>query len=138
MTLQFTRIVGRMAYLQLAPIALSMIQSKNTHCFLKSFILYFQNKKALKTTSLPNTSCFILKCKRKNQQSNIKFHNNVLTTHTGSPLLIAFPSSPMGGAGNVSQSTNSQKSLDQSALQTLTRRSALAANHNNGDDKGYC
>ena len=47
-TTQFTRIVVRLACLQLAPIALSMIYSKNTHCLLKSFILYIQNKKALK------------------------------------------------------------------------------------------
>ena len=42
------------------------------------------------------------------------------------------PSGANAGAGKVSQSTSSQKSLDQSADHTLTLRSALHANHNRG------
>ena len=59
-----------------------------------------------------------------------------VSSRAGSPLLRAFPSGPIGGAGKVSQSTSSQKSLDQSALQMLTRRSALAASHRSGEDRG--
>ena len=49
---------------------------------------------------------------------------------TFSFFLITAPSGVKAGAGNVNQSTSSQRSLDQSADHTLIRRSALAANHN--------
>ena len=49
---------------------------------------------------------------------------------TLSVLFATKPSGVTAGAGNVSQSTSSQESRDQSADQTLTRRSALTASHN--------
>ena len=45
---------------------------------------------------------------------------------------MARPSGVNAGAGNESQSTSSQKSLDQSADHTLTLWSALAASHSSG------
>ena len=48
------------------------------------------------------------------------------------PFEMASPSGVKVGAGNVSQSTSSQKSFDQSDDHTLTRLSALAASHNCG------
>ena len=51
---------------------------------------------------------------------------------TCSSLGKVAPSGPKAGAGKVSQSTSSQKSLDQSADHTLTRLSALVANQSKG------
>ena len=61
--------------------------------------------------------------------------SHMLTWRYQYPLLtlsVLFATKPSGvkaGAGNVSQSTSSQESRDQSADQTLTRRSALTASH---------
>lgn len=46
----------------------------------------------------------------------------------GVVLDLCLPSGPNAGAGNVSQSSKVQVSLVQSAVQTLTLRSALQAN----------
>lgn len=46
------------------------------------------------------------------------------------------PSGRKAGAGNVNQSTSSQKSFVQSADQTLTRLSALVASQRYGADTG--
>lgn len=51
---------------------------------------------------------------------------------TLSSLSMMEPSGANAGAGNVIQSTSSQKSFDQSADQTLTRLSALVASHSSG------
>ncbi len=59
---------------------------------------------------------------------------HVLDDITWSPFPITMPSGVKAGAGNVSQSASSQKSLHQSAAQTLTRRSALPASHSIGAD----
>ena len=52
---------------------------------------------------------------------------------TASSFFTTMPSGVMLGAGKVNQSTSSQKSFDQSVLQTLTLRSALAISHNLGE-----
>ena len=56
---------------------------------------------------------------------------------TLSDFFAIVPSGAKLGAGKESQSTSSQKSFDQSAVQILTLRSALAASHNVGDDNEY-
>jgi len=65
--------------------------------------------------------------KNEKQILNFTNSNNMLT---GSVLLATKPSGVQEGAGNVSQSTSSHESRDQSADHTLTRLSVLTASHN--------
>lgn len=80
-----------------------------------------QQKLAAKNIHFPNW--------RPNTNKNFDVYNATL-----SDFFTMDPSGAKLGAGNDSQSTSSQKSFDQSAVHTLTLRSALAASHNVGDD----